>query len=255
MRGLKGKNALVTGGSSGIGQAVAVRLAEHGANVAINYLDDPANAEGTAAEVETCVEKMRQHGVRQALVQGDVSREEDATRLVRETVDELGGMDVLVNNAGIQLARASHELSAEDFDAVLAVNLRGAFLCARAAVRHFLEADRPGSIVNVSSVHQRIPKPEYLGYAVSKGGVANLTSTLALEYADRGIRVNALGPGATVTPINRGWVDDPQRRAEWKPTSPWGGRAPPTRWRGPSAFSPATTPPTSLARRCTSTAG
>ena len=99
--------------------------------------------------------------------------------------------------------------SPADFDRVLGVNLRGAFLCAREAIRRFLAADKPGVIVNVSSVHQLIPKPDYLGYSVSKGGMQNLTRTLALEYAGRDIRVNGIGPGATVTPINRAWVDDP----------------------------------------------
>ena len=97
---------------------------------------------------------------------------------------------------------------------MLGVNLRGAFLCAREAIRHFLAEDKPGSVVNVSSVHQLIPKPGYLGYSVSKGGMMNLTRTLALEYAGRGIRVNAIGPGATVTPINRAWVDDPLKREQ-----------------------------------------
>ena len=145
MRGLKGKNVLVTGGSSGIGQAIAVRFAEHGANVAINYLKQPEEARDTEEQVH--------------------------------------------------------------------VNLRGAFMCAREAIRHYLAEDRPGVILNVSSVHQFIPKPDYLGYSVSKGGMQNLTRTLALEYAGRGIRVNGVGPGATITPINRSWVDDPTKRA------------------------------------------
>ena len=131
--------------------------------------------------------------------------------MVDDTVSQLGGIDVLVNNAGIQISRPSHELSSADFDKVLAVNLRGSFLCAREAIRRFLDAGRPGVVINVSSVHQRIPKPSYLGYSVSKGGMANLTTTLALEFAPRNIRVNGIGPGATVTPINRGWVDDPMK--------------------------------------------
>jgi NAD(P)-dependent dehydrogenase (short-subunit alcohol dehydrogenase family) len=107
--------------------------------------------------------------------------------MVRETVEGLGGLDVLVNNAGIQISRPSDELSSADFDKVIAVNLRGAFLCAREAIRHFLAEDKPGSILNVSSVHQLIPKPSYLGYSASKGGMQNLTRTLALEYASRRI--------------------------------------------------------------------
>jgi glucose 1-dehydrogenase len=206
--GLRGKNVLVTGGSSGIGQAIAVRFAEHGANVAINYLTTPEEATGTEEQVHACVNKVQQHGVRDVLAQGDVSDEEDVVRMVGEAAERLGGLDILINNAGIQISRPSEELSSAHFDKVLAVNLRGAFLCAREAIRHFV-ANAGGSIVNVSSVHQMIPKPNYLGYSVSKGGMMNLTRTLALEYAGRGVRVNGIGPGATITPINRAWVDDP----------------------------------------------
>jgi len=211
MRGLKDKNVLVTGGSSGIGQAIAVRFAEHGANVAINYLSTPDEAAETEQQVHACINKVRQEGVQDVLVQGDVSKEEDVVRMFEETVQGLGGLDVLVNNAGIQISRPSHELSQADFEKVLAVNLRGAFLCAREAIKRFLEAGKGGSIVNVSSVHQLIPKPNYLGYSVSKGGMQNLTRTLALEYGGENIRVNGIGPGATVTPINRAWVDDPEK--------------------------------------------
>jgi len=209
MRGLKGKNVLVTGGTSGIGQAIAVRFAEYGANVAINYLRTADEASETEEKVHACVASVRQLGVRDVLVQGDVSKEDDVVHMFEDAVDQLGGLDVLVNNAGIQISSPSEELSAADFDKVIAVNLRGAFLSAREAIRRFLAAEKPGVIVNISSVHQVIPKPSYLGYSASKGGMLNLTRTLALEYAGRGIRVNAIGPGATITPINRAWVDDP----------------------------------------------
>jgi glucose 1-dehydrogenase len=214
MRGLKGKNVLVTGGTSGIGQAMAVRFAEYGANVAINYLRGPEEGHETEEQVHACVRKVKQEGVRDVLVGGDVSQEDDVVRMVGETVDQLGGLDVLVNNAGIQVSRPSDELSSADFDKVVAVNLRGSFLCAREAIRSFLGTSTPGVVVNVSSVHQIIPKPDYLGYSVSKGGMQNLTRTLALEYAGRGIRVNGIGPGATITPINRAWIDDPVKKEQ-----------------------------------------
>jgi glucose 1-dehydrogenase len=212
MRGLKGKNVLVTGGTSGIGQAIAVRFAEYGANVAINYLRTPDEAEDTEEKVHACAASVRQRGVRDVLVQGDVSKEPEVVAMFEDAVDRLGGIDVLVNNAGIQISRPSHELSAEDFDKVIAVNLRGSFLCAREAIKQYLANETPGVIVNVSSVHQLIPKPNYLGYSASKGGMMNLTRTLALEYAKNNIRVNGIGPGATVTPINRAWIDDPVKR-------------------------------------------
>jgi glucose 1-dehydrogenase len=214
LQGIEGKNVLVTGGSSGIGQAIAVRFAEYGANVAINYLREPEEAAETEEQVQACVGKVQREGVKDVLVQGDVSSEEDVVRMVADAIEGLGGIDILVNNAGIQISRPTEELSSDDFDRVLAVNLRGSFLCAREAIRHFLAEDKSGSIVNISSVHQLIPKPGYLGYSASKGGMQNLTRTLALEYAGRGIRVNGIGPGATVTPINRAWIDDPEKRAQ-----------------------------------------
>jgi glucose 1-dehydrogenase len=209
MPGLLGKNVLVTGGTSGIGQATAVRFAEHGANVAINYLTTPEEAAGTEELVHTCLRKVRRHGVRDVLVHGDVSYEEDVVRMVGEAADRLGGLDILVNNAGIQISRPSEQLASAEFDQVLAVDLRGSFLCAREAIKRFLADEKPGIVLNVSSVHQIIPRPNYLSYSISKGGMGNLTRTLALEYGGRGIRVNAIGPGATITPINRAWTDDP----------------------------------------------
>jgi glucose 1-dehydrogenase len=217
MKGLQGKVAVVTGGSSGIGQAIAIRLAEEGVNVAVNYVGRPEGAEETRDAIEhgvqICMKQMSAAGGHPILVAADVSQEDQVAEMFGRIRDEYGRIDFLINNAGIQVAADSADLSAADFDQVLAVNLRGAFLCAREAVRTFLDSGRPASIVNVSSVHQLIPKPRFLGYSVSKGGMQNLTRTLALEYASRGVRVNAIGPGATVTPINRSWIDDPVKRA------------------------------------------
>lgn len=216
MKGLRGKNVLVTGGSSGIGQSIAVRFGEEGANVAINYLNMLEEALGTQAmiqAVQRCADQVRCAGVQVSLIQADVSKEEDVERMIQTTIAELGGLDVLINNAGIQIAGDSHVNGIAAFDKVIAVNLRGAYLCAKEAIKHFLEAGKPGVVINVSSVHQEIPKPRFIGYSASKGGMQNLTRTLALEYAGHGIRVNAIGPGATVTPINRAWVDDPEKRA------------------------------------------
>jgi glucose 1-dehydrogenase len=227
MNGLKGKVAVVTGGSSGIGQAIAVRLGQEGVDVAINYVGRAEGAEQTAAQilqsasctveaergVQACVRQLTEVGTRPILVAADVSDAAAVAAMFSRVLDEFGRIDFLVNNAGIQIAAESDALDAADFDTVLAVNLRGSFLCAQQAIRHWLQADRPGAIVNVSSVHQLIPKPRFLGYSVSKGGMQNLTRSLALEYAGRGVRVNGIGPGATVTPINRAWIDDPVKRA------------------------------------------
>jgi glucose 1-dehydrogenase len=213
MKGLAGKVALVTGGSSGIGQAIAVRFGQERAHVAINYRKGAQEAERTHALIHHATGQVDETGAKHIVVQADVSKEADILAMFDRVYRELGGLDVLVNNAGFQISTPSHELDAQHFDSVLATNLRGAYLCAREAVRHFLAQAKPGVIINVSSVHQIIPKPKYLGYSVSKGGLQNLTTTLALEYADRDIRVNAVGPGATITPINRAWVDDPEKRA------------------------------------------
>ncbi|PSB68045.1 sugar dehydrogenase [filamentous cyanobacterium CCP1] len=215
MNGLKGKTALVTGASSGIGQSIAIRLAEEGCNVAINYRSDREGAETTEEQaMQQACGQIEGCGVQSLLIKGDVSKEEDVIGMVNATIDKFGSLDILINNAGVQTEKPSHELEASDYDFVMGVNLRGAFLCAREAVKHFLKADRPGVIINVSSVHEIIPRPSYLTYSMSKGGMGNMTKPLALEYADRGIRINAIAPGATITPINEAWTEDPEKQAE-----------------------------------------
>ncbi|MDZ7792197.1 MAG: glucose 1-dehydrogenase [Spirochaetia bacterium] len=222
MSGLKGKNVLITGGTSGIGQAIAVRFAEMGANVAINYRKRPEDAAETVKQVEACRNKVQQFGVTNVLVQGDVSKEDEVVSMFTETIEKLGGVDILINNAGIQKSGESHQVAVDEVEAVLAVNLKGAFTCAQQALRHFIDANKSGVITNISSVHQIIPKPRFIGYSMSKGGMQNMTRTLALEYAGRGIRVNAVAPGATITPINREWADDPEKRAEVEQHIPLG---------------------------------
>lgn len=209
MSRLKGKNALITGASSGIGAAIAIRFAEEGANVAINYYSDAAEAESVRASAE----KANPTG-KHLIVQADVSKEEQVMAMFSATLDALGSIDILVNNAGIQMPSPSQDLELSDFDRVLDVNLRGAFLCSREALRHFLSRNAAGVILNNSSCHEIIPKPLYVSYSISKAGMEGMTRTLALEYAGRGIRVNAVGPGAVVTPINKAWIDNPQARAE-----------------------------------------
>lgn len=217
MKGLQGKVAVVTGGSSGIGQAIAIKLGEEGVDVAINYVGRPEGAEETKEAIEhgvnICMKQMAAAGTSPILVDADVSDAAAVEAMFESVLKQYGRIDYLVNNAGIQIAQDTDKLDVADFDKVLAVNLRGAFLCAQQAVRHFLDRGVGGAIVNVSSVHQLIPKPRFVGYSVSKGGMQNLTRTLALEYASRGIRVNSIGPGATITPINRSWIDDPVKRA------------------------------------------
>jgi len=213
MKGIQGKKVLVTGGSSGIGQAIAIKFAEYGADVAINYYKDREEAEATEEALEWCRNQVQQHGAEDMLIQADVSKKEDVDRMFDAVLDEWGDLDFLINNAGIQIAGDSHEIDVTAFERVIHTNTLGAFMCAQRAIQHFLDKDKTGVIINVSSVHQLIPKPRFVGYSVSKGGMQNLTRTLALEYAGRKIRVNGIGPGATVTPINRAWIDDPEKKA------------------------------------------
>jgi glucose 1-dehydrogenase len=213
MNGLKGKNVLVTGGSSGIGQAIAVRFAREESNVAINFVSRMEDAEKTHALFHDTMDYMEKKGVKHITIKADVSQEDQVIGMFQAVQEQMGPVDILINNAGFQIPGNTHEITIDQFDRVLAVNLRGAYLCAREAIKQLLQAGKPGVILNISSVHQEIPKPRFIGYSVSKGGMQNLTRTLALEYAGRGIRVNAIGPGATVTPINRSWIDDPEKRA------------------------------------------
>ncbi len=213
MKGIKGKNVLVTGATSGIGQAIAAYFATEGANVALNYRNDPDKLDDTEELIEKMCTQVRDCGGKELPIEGDVSEEADIIRMCNEVIEKLGSLDILINNAGIQTASPSHELETSDFDRVIQVNLRGAYLCARETIKHFLDRGHGGVIINISSVHEIIPRPTYVSYSISKGGMENMTKTLALEYAPYGIRVNAIAPGATATPINS-WTDDPQKREE-----------------------------------------
>ena len=151
----------------------------------------PINYNSSADRAEAVKAKAHKAGVavspscKAFTVRADVSNEEQVKRMFTEVLDALGSIDILVNNSGIQKPVPSHELEMADYDRILGVNLRGAFLCAREAIRHFLKRQSPGVIVNNSSVHEIIPKPKYLPYSISKGGLENLTKSLALEYANR----------------------------------------------------------------------
>lgn len=204
-----GKNVLITGASSGIGEAVAIRFAQEGANVAVNYNSGAERAESVRKKLEETG-----GGGKHITVKADVSNEQDVLRMFKETLQAFGTLDILINNSGIQKPAPSHEVEMADFDRIIGVNLRGSFMCSREAIKHWLSRNAKGVIVNNSSVHEIIPKPKYVPYSISKGGMENMTKTLGLEYADRNIRVNAVGPGAIVTPINNAWINDPKARGE-----------------------------------------
>jgi glucose 1-dehydrogenase len=220
------KTALVTGGSRGIGQAAAIRFAEEGATVAINHFDDGVMAQQTVTALNSASQR-EGHGLkRHVAIDADVSNVTAVTTLFSQSLRHMGHLDILVNNAGIQAATAGESFDEAVLQRILAVNLTGAALCARAAITHFLSR-QGGAIINTTSVHEIVPKPGFLAYSIAKGGLGNLTRTLALEFADRNIRVNAVGPGAITTDMNAGWVNDEKARAAVERHIPMGRAASP----------------------------
>jgi glucose 1-dehydrogenase len=211
---LKGQTALVTGGNSGIGRAIALALGQAGANVVINYVAKPEEAEAVAAEV-------RAAGAGAMTVLADVSDEAQVQAMFAAAVQQFGTVDILASNAGLEKNAPFHEMSLAQWDTVMNVNLRGAFLCAREAVREFLRRGvRPevsvsaGKIIFTSSVHEVIPWAGHVNYAASKGGLMLLMKSLAQEVAEKRIRVNSIGPGAIRTPINTAAWGTPEAYAE-----------------------------------------
>jgi len=217
---LEGRRALVTGASSGIGAAVAEDLARGGAAVAVNYRSGRDQAEEVVARI-------RASGGEAVALEGDVSKEEEVVRLVEGTVEAFGGIDLLVANSGIQKDAALTEMSLQDWQAVISVNLTGQFLCCREAVRAFRKGPERGgkargSIVCMSSVHEVIPWAGHVNYAAAKGGVRMMMQTLAQEVAAERIRVNAVAPGAIRTPINEDVWSTKEGREEMLRLIPYG---------------------------------
>ncbi|MBP8535235.1 SDR family oxidoreductase [Streptomyces sp. MK37H] len=219
---LKGQRALVTGANSGIGKATAIALGRSGADVVVNYVSDRPAAEAVVAEIES-------HGVRAYAHQADVSQEDQVVDMVSTMVDRLGTIDILVANAGLQRDAPTTEMTLEQWEKVISVNLTGQFLCAREAIKEFLrrgvvpEVSRAaGKVICMSSVHQTIPWAGHVNYASSKGGVAMLMQTLAQEFAPHKIRVNAIAPGAIRTPINRSAWQTPEARDSLLELIPYG---------------------------------
>lgn len=215
---LDGKVALVTGSSQGIGKSIAIRLAAAGAKVVINYRSHPEGAEATVEEVnalggqchlaEGYCDEDEERGYS---VGADLSVLEDIDRLVSESIDHFGQIDILVNNAGIEKHAPFWEVSEKAFDAVINVNLKGVFFATQAVVKHLMETKRPGKIINISSVHEDLPFPNFAAYCASKGGLKMLTRNLAVELAPHGITINNVAPGAIETPINTKLLNDPEK--------------------------------------------
>jgi glucose 1-dehydrogenase len=213
---LEGRRALVTGASSGIGKATAIRLGKEGARVAVNYYSDQerSDAEAVAREIDP-------QGGNAFVVQADVGDEADVIRMVGECKQRLGGLDLLVNNAGIEKQVPTLEMSVDLWERILRTNLTGSFLCLREAGK-LMAGQKRGVIVNMSSVHEFIPWPGFAHYCASKGGMKLLTQTVAREWAPMGIRVLNIAPGAIATPINNFVLDDAEARHQVEAEIPLG---------------------------------
>jgi glucose 1-dehydrogenase len=199
---LRGKVAVVTGAGSGIGYAIAERFSDAGAAVCVAYLDYQDDARALAARLPKAI-----------AVQTDVTRSADVQAMVDRTCAELGGLDVLVNNAGVEKNVPFLDLDEKTWDLILGVNLKGSFLCAQACARAMRSSGRGGSIINISSIHEDVTFPGFTPYCASKGGLRMLMRNIALELAPYKVRVNNVAPGAIATPINRATLADPEKMA------------------------------------------
>lgn len=219
---LVGQKALVTGANSGIGQGVALALGQAGADVCVNYVDGDDAA-------QTVVDTLRGFGVKAFAFQADVSDEAQVSAMFKEVIAQFGTVDIVVANAGLQRDSAFHDMTLEQWNKVIGVNLTGQFLCAREAVREFTRrgvvpsvSRAAGKIICMSSVHQEIPWAGHANYASSKGGIKMLMETLAQELAPQRIRVNAIAPGAIRTPINTSAWSTPEAYKQLMKLVPYG---------------------------------
>jgi len=226
---LLGRKLLVTGSSKGIGRGIAIRLAQEGADVVINYNSDPRGAEEALAEVQAL-------GRRGAILRANLGTVGEVRDLVSQSAEALGGLDVLVNNAGIEKHAAFWDVTESDFDAVLNVNLKGVFFATQAFVQHCRAAGQPGRVINISSVHEDLAFPNFAAYCAAKGGLRMLTRTLAVELGPLGITINNIAPGAIETPINAALLNDPVKLASLRVQIPLGRLCKPEDVSGLAAF-------------------
>jgi glucose 1-dehydrogenase len=194
--------AIVTGSSQGIGQAIAVRLAQDGTNIAIDYHTHEEGANQTLLQVESA-------GAKGLVIKADLSSITEINQLVDQTLQTFGRIDILVNNAGIEKRKDYWEITEAEYDAVMNVNLKGVFFATQRVVRHLQSVKRPGKIINISSVHEELPFPHFTSYCMSKGGLKMMTRNLAVELGPFDITVNSVAPGAVETPINKSLLNNP----------------------------------------------
>ncbi|MBD8028438.1 SDR family oxidoreductase [Ureibacillus sp. Re31] len=212
---LEGKVVVITGSSTGLGKAMAIRFAMEKAKVVVNY-------RSKEEEANSVLEEIKKAGGEAIAVKADVTVESEVVDLVQSAIQHFGKLDVMINNAGLENPVPSHEMTLKDWNRVIDTNLTGAFIGSREAIKYFVENNVKGNVINMSSVHEKIPWPLFVHYAASKGGIKLMTQTLAMEYAPKGIRVNNIGPGAINTPINAEKFADPVQRADVESMIPMG---------------------------------
>jgi glucose 1-dehydrogenase len=212
---LDGKVAVVTGAGSGIGESIATRFAEEGARVVINYRP------GGKHNGNDVVQALTKRGLNAIAVAANVTSRPEIENLFAETERAFGGIDIVVSNAGIEIKRPFIEVTDEEWNKVLGVNLYGAFLVSQAGARAMVRHGKPGKIIFVSSVHEDIPFPGYSSYCASKGAIRMLMRNLSIELAPHKINVNDIAPGAIATPINQRVLADPQQKRNALSEIPW----------------------------------
>src|SRR5436309_6951876 len=210
---LDAKVAIVTGSDSGIGRGIALQFAQEGATVVVVY----AHAQAKAQEVLDTIQKNNGKAI---VIQTDVSQYQQAIGLIQQTVEQLGRLDIMVNNAGMEIHNAFLDYTEQQFDRVIGVDLKGAFFCAQAAAREMVKSKTAGRIINVSSVHEDIAMPKNAPYCCAKGGVRMMTRTICLELAPFNITANNIAPEASHTPIDGDVEADAEKIAARHTESP-----------------------------------
>ncbi|BBZ28112.1 glucose-1-dehydrogenase [Mycolicibacterium madagascariense] len=210
---LRDTSIVVTGGNSGIGEAIVLAAAAEGANVVVDYVSHPD-------ETTSLIDKVEAAGGHAVGVEADVSRPADLHTMIQKAVDTYGRLDVLVNNAGIETRTSLLDTTEDDFDKVLAVDMKSAFFGTQIAAKQFISQGGGGLVLNISSVHEDWPMPGNIAYCVAKGGIRMLTRTAGVELGEHGIRVVNIAPGAVATPINASTEDDPEKMKKLKAAIP-----------------------------------
>ena len=217
---LDGKTLIVTGGNSGIGEAIVIAAAREGANIVIDYVAHPE-------ETTSLIDRIEKEGGKAVGVAADVSQAAGLHQMVQSAVDSFGRLDVIINNAGIETRTGILDTTEEDFEKVMAVNLKSAFFGTQFAAKQFIAQKTPGLVINISSVHEDWPMPGNIAYCVSKGGTRMLTRTAGVELGPHGIRVVNVAPGAVDTPINTSTTSDPAKLKQLDDAIPVGRLAEP----------------------------